>query len=419
MSISSYIASKTFGSDSQNFSGFIIRLTTAAVALSVAIMIVAVCIIKGFRTEISEKIFGVWGHIHATHINSQQFQEVPLTDTMDWISEIKNLKDSSVSHPELGDFNQPVNYVQHSAHMSAILRTSDALEGLVLKGVDSTFNWDAFQKYIDGDAQLPALEKESRTVMISRLTANRLSLTVGDDVILYFIKDGKEIPRKFSIENIYHTGVSEFDEKLAFVPLSEVRAILGWSDHQIGGIEVFVNDLDRLEQFSRYVYFEIVPMDIVAKSITNKLYPIFQWLELQKVNERIILLLMIIICILNMATGILILIFERTRMVGVLQALGFPFASLRNIFLHYAGFILLRGLFWGNIVGLGFCAIQFFFQPITLDEQSYYISYAPIYFDWLKIFWINVVCALLILSFMLLPVYFLKKIDPVKALGFR
>jgi lipoprotein-releasing system permease protein len=120
-----------------------------------------------------------------------------------------------------------------------------------------------------------------------------------------------------------------------------------------------------------------------------------------------------------MATGILILIFERTRMVGVLQALGFPFASLRNIFLHYAGFILLRGLFWGNIVGLGFCAIQFFFQPITLDEQSYYISYAPIYFDWLKIFWINVVCALLILSFMLLPVYFLKKIDPVKALGFR
>lgn len=419
MSISSYIASKTFGSDSHNFSGFIIRLTTAAVALSVAIMIIAVCIIKGFRTEISEKIFGVWGHIHATHINSQQFQELPLSDTMEWISEINSLKDSSVSHPELGDFDKPVNYVQHSAHMSAILRTSEALEGLVMKGVDSTFNWIAFRKYIDGEAQLPALEKGSRTVMISRLTARRLSLATGDDVILYFIMDGKEIPRKFTIENIYHTGVSEFDEKLAFVPLSELRSILGWSNHQIGGIEVFVNDLDRLEEFSRYVYFEIVPMDIVAKSITNKLYPIFQWLELQKVNERIILLLMIVICILNMATGILILIFERTRMVGVLQALGFPFQSLRNIFLHYAGYILLRGLLWGNIIGLGLCAIQFFFQPITLDEQSYYISYAPIYFDWVKIFWINVICALLILSFMLLPVYFLKKIDPVKALGFR
>jgi lipoprotein-releasing system permease protein len=156
-----------------------------------------------------------------------------------------------------------------------------------------------------------------------------------------------------------------------------------------------------------------------ARSIKSKLYPIFQWLELQKVNEYVILILMLIICVINMATGILILIFERTHLVGVLSAIGYPFRVIRNIFLYYAGYILSRGLLWGNAVALILLAIQYFFQPITLDEESYYLAYAPVEFDWLKILAVNAGTAVLILLCMLIPTLLVKRLNPVKALRFK
>ncbi|NBC04940.1 MAG: hypothetical protein GVY20_14745 [Bacteroidetes bacterium] len=420
MSVSAYIASKTFGKKSRTFSSFIIRLTTAAVALSVAVMIIAVCIIKGFRSEISQKIFGFWGHIHITHINSHDFQEVPLADSAEWLQELKDLQSNSVTGHELGSFEKPVNYFHQTAHLSAIMQTEGNIEGLIMKGVDENYNWPAFESYLDTkNILLDSFALSGRNTIISRTTARRLKLKKGDQVIMYFIKDGKEIPRRFKIQAIYHTGIQEFDEKLAFVPLSELRSILDWSDRQIGGVEVFVNDIDQLERFARYVYFDIVPMDIIARSIQQRLQPIFQWLELQKVNEQIILLLMVAICILNMSTGIFILIFERMQMLGLLTTLGYGPILLQRIFFHYSAYILIRGLFWGNLIGLSLCALQYFAQPITLDEESYYVAYAPIQFDWIKIILINVLSSLLILIFMVLPTLFLRKVDPIKALNFR
>src|SRR6056297_418779 len=420
MSVSSFIASKTFGRKHASFSGFIIRLTTAAVALSISVMIIAVCIIKGFRSEISEKVFGFWGHIHITQINSHEFQEVPIIDTMQWVQDLKDLEKESVTDNELGSFQEPVAYFHRTAHLSAILQTEKEIEGLIMKGVDSLYNWPAFEPYLDTkDLGLQDFELSGRNTIISRTTARRLSLKEGDQVVLYFIIEGKEIPRRYTVQGIYHTGIQEFDEKLAFVPLPELRTLLGWSPRQIGGIEVFVSNIEQLEAFSKYVYFDIVPMDIVARSITQRLQPIFQWLELQKVNEQIILFLMIAICILNMSTGVLILIFERMRMLGLLTTLGYPHSVLQRIFLHYSGYIVIRGLFWGNLIGLGLCAIQYYFQPITLDEESYYLAHAPIHFDWIKIGLINVASSILILVFMVLPTLLLRKIDPIRALSFR
>jgi lipoprotein-releasing system permease protein len=420
MSVSAYIASKTFGRGNRTFSSFIIRLTTAAVALSVAVMIIAVCIIKGFRSEISQKIFGFWGHIHITHINSHDFQEVPLPDSAEWLQELKELQSRDVSGHELGTFENPVNYYHQTAHLSAIMETGDNIEGLIMKGVDKNYNWSAFESYLDTkDILNDTFSLSGRNAIISRTTARRLKLRKGDQVIMYFIKDGKETPRRFEIQAIYHTGIQEFDEKLAFVPLPELRSILGWSDRQIGGVEVFVNDIDQLESFAKYVYYEIVPMDIIARSIQQRLQPIFQWLELQKVNEQIILLLMVAICILNMSTGIFILIFERMQMLGLLTTIGYGPALLQRIFLQYSAYILIRGLFWGNLIGLGLCAIQYFAQPIALDEESYYVAYAPVQFDWIKIGLINLMSSLLILVFMVLPTLFLRKMDPIKALNFR
>jgi len=219
MSVSAYIASKTFGRGNRTFSSFIIRLTTAAVALSVAVMIIAVCIIKGFRSEISQKIFGFWGHIHITHINSHDFQEVPLPDSAEWLQELKELQSRDVSGHELGTFENPVNYYHQTAHLSAIMETGDNIEGLIMKGVDKNYNWSAFESYLDTkDILNDTFSLTGRNAIISRTTARRLKLQKGDQVIMYFIKDGKEIPRRFEIQAIYHTGIQEFDEKLAFVP---------------------------------------------------------------------------------------------------------------------------------------------------------------------------------------------------------
>lgn len=421
VNVAKYISGKTFQSSKRNFAGFIVRLTAIAVALSIAVMVISICIINGFRSQISEKVFGVWGHVHITHINSQRFEEVPFADTVEWIKDLKALEQEDIDDEVFGQFSAPVEHIQAFAHFPAIIRAKKEIDGLIIKGVDTTFDWQRFQMYMDEGETFETYRDSAdvRPLMLSRNSAQRLQLNVGERVVVYFIKDGKQIPRRFKITGIYHTGVSEFDQKLAFAPLPHVKEVMGWKENQIGGLELYINDLSKLEDITRYIFYEIVPNDMYARSIKSKLYPIFQWLELQKVNEYVILILMLVICMINMATGILILIFERTHLVGVLSSLGYPFRTIRNVFLYYAAYILSRGLLWGNLVAFILLLIQYYFQPITLDEESYYLAYAPVKFDWFRIILVNAGTVVLILLCMLIPTLLVKKLDPVRALRFR
>jgi lipoprotein-releasing system permease protein len=297
VNVAKYISGKTFQSSRRNFAGFIVRLTAFAVALSIAVMLISICVIKGFRSQISEKVFGVWGHIHITHVNAQRFEEVPFADTAQWIDQLNSLKTEDINNEVFGSFQQPIDHIQYFAHFPAIIRGKEDIDGLIIKGVDSTFGWQEFDRYLDKGQTFEVYRDSNnvRPIMISRNSAQRLQLDVGDKVIVYFIKEGKQIPRRFTISGIYHTGVSEFDKKLAFAPFIHVKEVMGWSKEEIGGLEIFIKDLSHLEDITRYIFYEIVPNDMYARSIKSKLYPIFQWLELQKVNEYVILILMLII----------------------------------------------------------------------------------------------------------------------------
>jgi len=418
VNIARIISQKTFRSSGKSFAGFIVRLTTIAVALSIAVMVVSTSVIKGFRSEISDKVFGLWGHIHISNINSQRFEEVPFTLEADWVTEIKKLPEEGFLVEGTHLTNQ-VGGIHAFAHIPIILRGAEDIEGLMCKGIGPNFNWDRFRKYLDSGTSFAERPDGERTIMLSRITAKRLNLKVGEEVVAYLIKDGKQIPRKLRISAIYHTGLAEYDQKLAFVPLTFVQQTYGWSKDQVGGIEVWLPKIDHIDLINEHIYFDILPPELISRSIRQKLYPIFQWLELQKINEYVILILMIIICVINMATGLLILIFERTHLVGVLSAVGYSFHHIRKIFLYYAAYILGRGLLIGNGLGLGLCAIQYYFKPLKMDEESYYLSYAPVEFDLLKILLLNLGACLVILISMYIPTLIIKRMDIVKALRFK
>ena len=418
MNIARIISQKTFQSTGNNFAGFIIKLTTVAVSLSIAVMVIATSVIKGFRTEISEKVFGLWGHIHVSHINSQRFEEVPISTDEEWVHALYALKDQTLQTEER-ELPPPVGGLHSFAHVPAIIKGAEDIEGIMCKGINQDFDWERFQKYIDEGTPFAERQTSNRSIMLSRRTAQRLQISLADEIILYLIKNGKQIPRKFTVSAIYHTGLSEYDQKLAFIPLSFVQELYGWSEDQVGGFEVWINQLDELDVVNEYIYFDVLPPELISRSIKQKLFPIFQWLELQKVNEYVILILMILICMINMATGLLILIFERTHLVGVLSALGYHFGAIRKIFLYYAAYILGRGLLWGNLIGLGLCAIQYFFRPLKMDEESYYLSYAPVEFDFLKIFALNAGACVIIMLAMFIPTIIIRRMDIVKALRFK
>ena len=233
------------------------------------------------------------------------------------------------------------------------------------------------------------------------------------------MRNNTQQEKVFSVCGIYKTGLEEYDKKFAIVPLAEVQKLLGWSENQVAGFEVFVNDLDNVNKINEYIYKEIIPSDLISQTIREEQPAIFDWLDLQDVNERVILLLMLAVCIINMITVLLILILERTKMVGVLKSMGAGNGIVQRIFLIYGIIIVGVGVLAGNILGLGLVWLEGKFRFIKLTEADYYLSYAPVQFDWMRILSINIGTWVLTALFLLLPTFLILKITPVKALRFK
>lgn len=234
-----------------------------------------------------------------------------------------------------------------------------------------------------------------------------------------FMKDQKHRKRSFVISGIYNTGLEEYDSKIAIVDIRKIQQLFGWSEDQVGVIEVLIDEKEDLEVLSEYIYYDILPSNLYAEPITQKFPNIFQWLDLQDFNERIVLWLMIIVGVINMITVLIILILERTRMIGVLKALGMKSWSIRKIFIYNAGFIILMGLVVGNFLGIGICLAQKYFGFITLDEKSYYLSVAPIEFNIPLLVIINISIIVIILIVMIVPTLIIDRISPIKVLRFE
>lgn len=444
MNITHFIARRVALSEQKTFSRLIIRIAIAAVAISVAVMIVATALIAGFKEEIRAKIFGFWGHIHITepNITHSLVDLSPIDKNQDFypniteVGRIKYFEDRNVLGREFSQeklTNGGIRHIQVFALMPGIIQFKNEIEGIILKGVGPDYDWSFLEKYIqegrpldladstaiNGTDSIPS-NNMSREILISRQTADRLQIGVGDEFIVIFVEEkGSQLKRKFTVAGIYKTGLEEYDRKFALVDIRQIQRLMGWKSDHVSGFEVLLDDIEDLKAFDEYVFYDIIPNDLYSESIRKKTPEIFDWLDLQDVNEVVILGLMITVAIINMMTALLILILERTNMIGTLKALGSSNWDIRKIFLFYAGYIIVMGLFWGNIIGLFICFIQDKFELIQLSEADYYLSVAPVHVNFWTVLILNAGSLLVILLFLIIPSYLITRISPVKAIRFK
>ncbi len=423
MDISFFIARRLALSKKSSISSAIIRIAVFAIGVSVAAMIIAVFMIKGFQVNISEKIFGFWGHIDI--IGSESTREIslsPIVNPDQYIKEIKNI--GSISYEDLNgdikDISTKPQHIQKYIIFPAIISTKDSYEGLVLKGVGEDFDSLKFSNYLRAGS-IPDFGNSTTIsdIMISKYTADRLKLTVGKNVLINFITENEQIRKKVKIAAIYSSGLMEYDKKIALVNIEMLRNVLKWNENEVGGIEVFIDDIANVDLVNEYINVEILPKNIFSLTARQKFPAIFQWLKLQNINEKVILILMLIVSVITMITSLLILILENTRLIGIIRALGSSTWNIRKIFLFQAGFIILFGLITGNFIGLTLCFLQDKYGFIKLDEASYYLRVAPVYFDFAALALINIGTLIMTFVLLIVPSYLVSKIDPVKSISFR
>lgn len=432
MFVERFIASRLSGTIKQkSFSNVIVRLAIASVALSVTVMIVSSSMINGFKKEISQKIFDFWGHMQITDISTNPLQESTpmqlepaLLDSLTDIDRIYYEWPMSILGYPVDRMTQKrtkggVKYAYPYIQFPVVLTTAEDMEGIIMKGVGQQFP-DAFEGKYLMEGRMPALHPDStsRGIVVSQMTASRLQLELGDQLRVYFVVDGRFRPRRYEVVGIYKTGLAEYDKRISFLSIYELQHILDWSTDQVSGIEVVLDDIEDIDIMTAFVDQEVLPPNLYSRSIKDKSSNIFDWLELQNINEVLILGLMLVVCIINMITSLLILILERTHMIGILKALGGDNWLIRKIFIRQAAQILIYGLVIGNVLGLMLCFLQKRFEFIKLHEEDYYLAVAPIDFNFWVIILINVGTLLVTILFLILPSYFISRITPTKAIRF-
>ena len=431
--VSHYIARRIAFGQGKSFTKVIIRIAVVSIALSLSIMLLTTAIIAGFKKEITEKIFGFWGHIQITDSNvNRNFELAPIPSDDPVYTKIRDIRQIEYEKPFATFGHEWKNYVQPAVTsggvagvypyiiMPAIMNTKENLYGVLLKGVAQDYDWRKLESFIvDGSKISYQNDTASSEVLVSKIIAEKLIVKTGDKVILSFIKDQERIKKRFTVCGIYNTGLEEYDRRFCIVDIQKLQEVLGWNVTDVQGMEVVLDDVQDLDVISEYIYYEELPAKLYATTIRSKFPGIFEWLDLQDINETIITILMIIVAIINMVTVLLILILERTPMIGTLKALGMNNWNVRKIFLYNALYIIGLGLIFGNILGIGVALLQKKFKFITLDEANYYLSVAPIKLEWGTILLLNVGTILITLMFLILPTYLVTKITPVKVLRFE
>ncbi len=424
MNLPLFIARRLAFSEKNNISSTIIKIAIGAVSVSVAAMIIAVFMIKGFQDGISNKMFGFWGHIDIlSYESSDHITSFPIRDYEKYrndISEIEKINyldyEDGLEHKTQGGVNSIHKYILYPS----ILKTKESYEGIVLKGIGSDYNPEYLERYIEKGDML-SLDSDSiiNEIIISQYTSNRLKLDVGDKVIANFISENDQKRKALRVKGIYSLGISEYERKLSFVNIKLLQNVLNWRDDEIGGLEVYIENIEDLEAINEYIHVELLPADIRSATIKDKFRGIFGWLDILNVNKRVILILMTLVSIINMITALLILILEKTNMIGILKSLGATNWNIRKIFLYSGAYIVAFGLLIGNALGVGISLIQKYFGVIKLDEASYYFSEAPVYFDIWSLLLINVGTMVITVIFLVVPSYLVSVIDPVKAIRFK
>jgi len=386
----------------------IIKIAISAIAIGMVMMIVSVATGIGLQQKIREKISAFNGHISISNYDSNQ-SEVTLVP----ISKKQNF------YPKFNTV-EGIKHIQAIASKAGIIRTENAFEGIVFKGVGSDYKWDNIKEYLV-EGKLPDFSKKlNEDVVLSQFLANRLKLKVGDAFNTFFMKEGQnKLPniRRFKIVGIFNSGFQEFDATYVLGDIRHMQRINKWKADQVGAFEVFVDDFDNIKSVGEEVYQQ-TGSTLDTKTIIEKYNYIFEWLQLFDFNIIVILIVMILVATINMVVALLVLILERTQMIGILKALGANNWSIRKIFLYNASYLILRGLFWGNLIGIAILLLQKYFGIVKLNPENYYVDQAPVYLNWGYILLLNGLTISVCFLVLLIPSYIITKISPVKAIRF-
>jgi lipoprotein-releasing system permease protein len=400
-----FIARRLVKGGPGSFSAPVIRIAIISIVIGIAVMIVSVAIVTGFQKQIQDKIVGFGSHIQiAKYDSNNSFEFEPISGNQALYQSIKQTKG--------------IKNIQVFATKAGIIKTDDQIQGVVFKGIGPDFDWSFFNdKLVSGNPFLTVDTIPSNSVIISQNLADLLKIKTGDPLRMYFIIDNMARARRFNVSGIYNTGLAEFDLKFIFGDIRQIQKLNGWNENMVSGFDVYINNFDELDKLGKVVYKE-AGYDLNARTI-RELYPqMFDWLEWQDMNVIIILILMVLVSGMAMISTLLILILERTNMIGVLKALGARNVSIRRIFLYNAAYIIGKGLLYGNIVGISICMLQSYFGIIRLPQESYFMSVVPINLDVIHIIILNVSTLIVCTLMLLLPSFVVTRISPVKAIRF-
>lgn len=400
-----FIAARIIRRGIKGYSMPVIRISIVSVALGIAVMLISVAIVTGFQKQIREKISGFGSHIQIAKFDSNNTYEFePIS---------KNL----VITPELKAIPE-IKSIQVFGTKAGIIKTENQIQGIVFKGVSNDYDWSFFEdKLTKGKIASYNDTIANDSILISENLANLLHIGLNDELRMYFIINNQTRGRKFIVSGFYNTGLGELDLKFIFGDLRHIQKLNGWQADQISGVDISIRNFNELEKVGKSVY-NAIGFDLNTRSI-KELYPqMFDWLDLQDMNVIIILVLMIVVSAMAMISTLLILILERTNMIGILKALGATNSSIRKIFIYNATYILSKGLFWGNMVGIGLCLIQMYFKIVKIPQESYFMTYVPINMSLINILMINAGTLVLCILMLLIPSFIVTRITPVKAIRF-
>lgn len=409
--LSSIIARRIAFNKQRTFSRFIIRLSVIATVISVAAMIITLSFINGFQDVVSQKVFSFWGHVRVQlrqPMRAAISEEMPIEANHQLVAQVKN--------------DPRVSSVHVFATKSAILKTSEEIEGVLLKGFDRQYDSTHIKDFLQQGRWLRFNDSSySREIVISTQTATQLHLKLNDRLLIYFVRnDGSLRPDKLTIVGIYKTGIDEYDKTFALGDLKLLQRLNGWGENEIGGYEIFLKDYQKMDAASEAIYSnKFFPQQWETKTI-REIYPnIFDWLNIISYNGNILIIIVAVIVIINFITCLIILVLERVRMIGILKAIGASNWQIQKIFIYHSAWITLLGVTVGTLISLGLLWLQQKTGFVQLKEAEYYMQTAAVRIDWLQVSLVVGGTLLLALLVLLIPSLLVRKIQPIKAIRFQ
>jgi lipoprotein-releasing system permease protein len=397
---------------SRRISRSIVKIAVFGISLGLAVMIITVAVVTAFKQEIRKKVIGFGGEIQLLNFDSNpSYETKPVDRNLPFLDQLKKM--------------EGIKHVQVFATKPGIIKTADAIQGIVVKGIGPDYNWDFFRQNLkQGTIFSLSDSTTSNGILISVKNASLLHLKTGDDLIMYFVQDPPRM-RKFKITGLYETGLEEFDKTFAIADIRHIQKLNNWGRDSVSGFEISVTDFDKLDELTYQVkLLSGYKMDeagnmIKVMDIRTKFPQIFDWLNLFNMNVTFIIVIMLIVAGINMISGLLVLILERTNMIGILKALGSTNVNIRKIFLYLSGFLIVRGLLWGDIIGLTICLVQKYFHILKLDPSAYFLSTVPINFEIFYFLLLNIGTLASVLLILMIPSIIIARISPEKTIRYN